>query len=207
MEKKQKKLLENLVSTFLILLSSCLFIALLIILKFQESCPEVIIGMLGVCATLYAPIAAFFFYDSWKEQTKYSKKLDFLLEIRQELRLTSEQIFRLRNFICFDYQIIISYDEKIIESQNNKYIENIKEIDLKIKNIKDLFIDIYFITNIPEETQYTIHKNLNYLKEVLIQCRKMHDHIYKLFLKKETLQLINYEIKKIWLTITLLMME
>jgi len=68
MDEKKKKLLINLVSSFLIILSICLVIALLINLRFHQDCATVIVGMLGVCATLYAPIAAFFFYDSWKEQ-------------------------------------------------------------------------------------------------------------------------------------------
>lgn len=81
MDEKKKELKTNLISSFLILLSCCLTVALLINLRFHQDCATVIVGMLGVCATLYAPVAAFFFYDSWKIQAHYHLKQNLLLEL------------------------------------------------------------------------------------------------------------------------------
>lgn len=92
MKEKKKKLLTNLVSSFLTLLSVCLLIALLINLRFHQDCATVIVGMLSVCATLYAPVAAFFFYDSWKDQKKYDLNKELLLEIDNILYSIYEEI-------------------------------------------------------------------------------------------------------------------
>lgn len=93
MDKKKKDLLIKLLSSLFILLSFCLAIALLINLKFRQDCATVIVGMLGVCATLYAPVAAFFLYDSWKDQHNknidskyYSQALDSFKNISTTVR-------------------------------------------------------------------------------------------------------------------------
>lgn len=94
MNLKKKKLLTNLVSSFLILISICLFIALLINLKFHQDCATVITGMLGVCATLYAPIAAFFLYDSWKEQKQYELEKQYAEDVLKAIISIKDQLTR-----------------------------------------------------------------------------------------------------------------
>lgn len=90
----KKELTTNLISSFLILLSCCLLVALLINLRFQQDCATVIVGMLGVCAALYAPIAAFFFYDSWKEQKNYELKKELLVKLSELLSIQYLKIMK-----------------------------------------------------------------------------------------------------------------
>lgn len=106
MNLKKKKLLTNLVSSFLILLCTCLFIALLINLKFNQDCATVITGMLGVCATLYAPIAAFFLYDSWKDQKQYELE-------KQYAEDTFKLISQLKTRISREYYTFKSFKSDI----------------------------------------------------------------------------------------------
>lgn len=81
MDENKKKLKTNLISSFLILLSCCLAVALLINLRFHEDCATVIVSMLGVCAAFYAPVAAYFLYDSWKEQKRYEIIKELMIDI------------------------------------------------------------------------------------------------------------------------------
>lgn len=140
MDNREKKLLINLVSTFLILLSACLFIALLIILKFKESCPEVIVGMLGVCATLYAPVAAFFFYDSWKEQFYFMKREEAIEKYIEQVSQIQELIYNLRSnkkYVFYNLNNINQNDATIIlEGLKNEFLKEIKNIEDVINNLK-----------------------------------------------------------------------
>lgn len=149
MDDKEKKLLVNLVSTFLILLSACLFIALLIILRFKESCPEVIVGMLGVCATLYAPLAAFFFYDSWKDQKNYELEKEY-----------AGKILELVNYFDIDTHNKYSATKSIEEllSKNQLILKNIfpssNLIGNKIAEIHTYFNTFNLLSNKKIDKEY-----------------------------------------------------
>lgn len=95
MDEKKKDLLIKLLSSFFTLLSFCLAIALLINLKFRQDCATVIVGMLGVCATLYAPVAAYFFYDSWKDQKNYELKKELMIKLSE---LVSTQYIKIKKY-------------------------------------------------------------------------------------------------------------
>lgn len=109
MDKKKKDLLIKLLSSFFTLLSVCLAIALLINLKFRQDYATVIVGMLGVCATLYAPVAAYFFYDSWKDQKNYDFKKSLIENI-------------IENYSSIHYSVLM----------NARYGKAVSEIDKEL---------------------------------------------------------------------------
>lgn len=154
MDEKKKELQTNLISSFLILLSFCLVIALLINLKFQQDCATVIVGMLGVCATLYAPVAAFFLYDSWKEQKNFDTDLELLKECDENhIRLKKEL-----DIIC--NKIIKIYNE--YENNKNYYIAHSlykKNLELESKYLDNFFIHISRYLNFHEDKQFSLLVN------------------------------------------------
>lgn len=140
-----KKLLKNLISSFLILLSICLFISLLIILKFKEDCATVIVDMLGVCATLYAPISAFYFFGNWKNETVYKDVLNAIAELNlkvkefEEIHRNANSIFHSQHLMDFDREMrnIIDWQFSIIHKNSPiKSIEDIWKFDMPIKEKK-----------------------------------------------------------------------
>lgn len=168
-----KRLLRNLISSFLILLSICLFISLLIILKFQEDCASVIVGMLGVCATLYAPISAFHFFGNWKNETVYKDVLNAITELNLKVK-DFEEIHRNANSI-FHSQYLMSFDQEmhnIIDWQFSIIHKN-----APINSIEDVW---KFDMPIKEKKYEVTTKIFNLYKETVISHLQKLEHEIKL---------------------------
>lgn len=179
MNLKKKKLLTNLVSSFLILLCVCLFIALLINLKFHQDCATVITGMLGVCATLYAPIAAFFLYESWKDQKQYDLEKQYAEET---FRLISQLNTRISK-VYYTFKALKSDISNEIVALNSLYSHqqddmSYSEILYSSKAQFELINDIS--TN---KISQKIYDDFEYsaliINEKLNDVRKAYDSYYK----------------------------
>ncbi|TCB47339.1 hypothetical protein E0H80_16205 [Acinetobacter sp. ANC 4779] len=164
-----KKLVRNLISSFLTLLSICLFIALLIILRFKQDSPLVIVGMLGVCATLYAPLSAFYFFGNWKNETVYKDVLNAITELNlkvkefEELHRNADSIFTSQYLINFDQEMhnIIDWQLSIIHKNAPiNSIEDVWKFDMPIKEKK-----YEVTTNILNSYRETIISHLNKLEQ------------------------------------------
>lgn len=153
--------------------------------------------ILQTTAYMLTPIVAIIGFYAWKEETKYSKRLDLLLQIREELRLTSEAIFRLRNYHCLDHETILLADKDSVKNKYNEYFKYANDLYFKIEKIKNIFNDVYFVSDVDESIQHTIQKHLNTLKSVIIQSQKMHKKIYYQFKNDKILALNSDQEKKL----------
>ncbi len=110
-------------------------------------------SLLGWTATLFTPIAAFFFYDTWKEQKNFDTDLEILKEC-------DENLFRFKNeldFIC--NKIIKIYNE--YASNKNYYIAH--SIYKKKLEIESIYLENFFI-NISRYTDF--HKDEDFISLV-----------------------------------------
>lgn len=179
MNKQKKKLLINLISSFLILLCICLIIALIINLKYSQDCATVITAMLGVCATLYAPIAAFFLYDSWKDQKQYELEKQYAEE-------TFKLISQLNTSISREYYIFkniksdLTHELIALNSLYNiqKDNSNYSEVLYNAKTYFELTSDIS-----SEKIKNDFFDNFEYifiiLQQKLKDIRGSYDEYYK----------------------------
>lgn len=142
MDKKNKGLLIKLLSSFFTLLIFCLAIALLINLKFRQDCATVIVGMLGVCATLYAPVAAFFFYDSWKDQKQYELEKQYAedilmtaISIHDEL---TREYYSFLNFISYMQNKLIAINGLYSSENMYNYSKAINDTSAKFELLQSV---------------------------------------------------------------------
>lgn len=163
---KKKELQTNLISSFLILLSICLFIALLINLRFGEDCATVIVGMLGVCAALFAPTAAYYFYDAWKDQKQYELEkeifeimLDNLALSYYEMTQINTRIIRISKLLSDNLVVCKNINEIVTTYNPSRFILIYAQLDKYgvIKN--DLSLLILFREY---ENSYLLLKRLNH---------------------------------------------
>lgn len=63
----------------------------------------ILISLLSFAATLYAPIAAFIFYDSWKSQTKFNRVTNNIIELQKVLHDYVSSLKSLRQRIIFPH--------------------------------------------------------------------------------------------------------
>lgn len=168
----KKELKTNLISSFLVLLSCCLGVALLINLWFQQDCATVIVGMLGVCAALYAPLAAYFFYGSWKDQHN--------TEIEQSY--INEFLIRLRKIIYIQKK----HEDGLLDfyKEQNRYYDEDREFYFSYKEIEELrnLFDEYLKLNY----EYNLFSNDNLMNFKTRQFKKDVENILDFY------KVINY---------------
>ena len=178
MNTQKKKLLTNLTISFLILFSVCLCVALIINLKFSQDCATVITAMLGVCATLYAPIAAFFLYDSWKEQKQYDIEKQYAEE-------AFKLVAHINNAISREY-----YSFKSIKSDLFVHLVALNVLYDKISdvNYSEKLYDLEAIFELINDISYrkidiTFFREFEYifilLRQKLKDTRGVYDEYYK----------------------------
>ncbi|MDC5223261.1 hypothetical protein NRA24_14140, partial [Acinetobacter baumannii] len=91
---KKFELIIKLVITYIFLLAICFIIYALIVLPVTGAEKvNAIIGLMGWSATIFAPIAAFYLIDNWKDQAKYNEQLTTLTS------MINETLFLVKNII------------------------------------------------------------------------------------------------------------
>ena len=106
-----------------------------------------VFAALGFCATLYAPIAAFILYDSWKSQTKFNRVTHNMIELQKNLHDYVSGIKSLRSRIIFPYSRSKFHTEE-------DYTDNLKKLfDKKICEISEV-----------HKLEYEAFKTLNILR-------------------------------------------
>lgn len=119
--KDKKELVYDLAGALVAILFGCVVVIMIIvnIPGTKEIDGALIANVLTGGVTLFAPIAAYYLLSDWKEQFKFSKKVDFILEIRSEIRILDDELFKLRNYYPLD--LMRPYDNEEIEIASKEY--------------------------------------------------------------------------------------
>lgn len=123
---KKINLIGKLSITYAFLLSLCfLFYALIVLPETGAEIVNAKVGLLGWSATIFAPIAAYFLLDSWKEQRKYELEYEYLSNILKNLKPIYEELIIIRGnslIIKNTSEKLILYSEFI--TRNNLNFQN-----------------------------------------------------------------------------------
>lgn len=166
---------------FLWLVSTVIFTSICMINKISitEGSLGAYANILVFDATIFAPIAAYFFYDNWKIQHNAKLYYDLGSEVLKKLK-----VFTINLASFFDLALNSSRiktfnfsstedKEKAFKETCNEYL-NLRDILMKSK--ADLIHDITFLSYIKEDTN--ILKNaLNQLKLIDDQLNKFNNYI------------------------------
>ncbi|EXF56219.1 hypothetical protein J502_2646 [Acinetobacter sp. 1294596] len=127
-------LIAALVITYLVLLMIGFLIYTLIITPVQGAdITNAIVGILGWTATLYAPVAALFLLNNWKEQVKHDKALDCLTQAMNIINLIHQTMYGLKSKNRSE-EIITNF-EVLDDIKFNIYMDNLID-EYKIENQK-----------------------------------------------------------------------
>lgn len=156
----------KLILTYLVLLAICfLFYALIISPVKDVDKVESIVGLLGWSATIFAPIAAYFLIDSWKQQKLYELKKEYIMYILQDLRP------------IFLNTLILSSEANNIKDTNSKLVINTEYFDYNAKLIGNLTINLH--SNILVFSKLTNNTRISELYKDLEIHSFFIDHHYK----------------------------
>lgn len=133
----------------------------------QNTQASLLFSALGFCATLYAPIAAFILYDSWKSQTKFNRVTHNMIELQKILHDYVSGLKSLRS------RIIFPYARSKFDTEED-YTDNLKKLfDKKICEINDV-----------RKIEYEAFKTLNILKT---DSYRHHSHLNQKFTALESI--------------------
>lgn len=168
---KKINLLAKLFITYILLLAICfLFYGLVVLPTNGAEKVNAIIGLLSWSATIYAPLAAFFLLDSWKDQKEYELKKEYISLSLHDLRP------------IFSKLLVISTNTNNIEKVDDYLVINKEYLDYKAlelgSSVTNLFGNIKVFSK--------IDNNSNILE--LYDDFEMHvffiDYIYKTLIKR-----------------------
>ncbi|OTG66568.1 hypothetical protein [Acinetobacter silvestris] len=169
------------------LMNSAIFLVLLIIILFvgiqgsfnpsSQDKPTILISLLSFAATLYAPIAAFIFYDSWKSQTKFNRVTNNIIELQKVLHDYVSSLKSLR-------QRIISPHLRSKFEKEDDYTNNLKKLfDQKICEIHSVETVRYeackllsILRTDTYETSDSLSNNFQELDLIIDEISKEVDH-------------------------------
>lgn len=149
---KKLNLIAKLLITYLFILALCFLLYALVVLP-HEGAEKVnaIIGLLGWSATIFAPVAAFFLLDSWKDQTKYNAQLELIANMIDELSQLSLKINAIRSDNKISaYLYRMYFGNKLVNEICNIPefdIPNFSEIFQCIENIRIINLKIFIYDN------------------------------------------------------------
>lgn len=169
---------RNLIGVFTCILAFSLLIYIVIIYPLDGDKASSLASTFGFSATLFAPIAALFLLDNWKDQAKYNEQINCLTAIHKSLHDIRNNIINIReqdNFFYFHKlvrQLVDNNKEYInIEKLRIKFEDYFfKEIEKSIREIMFYNSQLAFITNDPDFNLFGIEshhlerkiKGLNY---------------------------------------------
>ncbi|WP_336933172.1 hypothetical protein [Acinetobacter bereziniae] len=159
---KKFELLAKLIITYVIMLGICFLLYSYVVIPTNGAEKiNAITGLLGWSATIFAPIAAYFFLNSWKEQTQYNSALEKIEAMIEQLSILVTQLDEIRNkqnvfLFLNNYLNNKNRFEELCKSSSNRFdfpsfvdayrtLENIRVINLKI-----LLVDAEINTHIFE---------------------------------------------------------
>lgn len=172
--KDKKELVYDLAGALVAILFGCVVVIMVIanLPNSTELDGALIANVLVGGVTLFAPIAAYYLLSDWKEQFKFSKKVDFILEIRAELRLLEDELFELRNYHPLDLSSLTDYLN--YEEKNKDFNEAMQKYLSHIIKIRDIFEDLHFLLNTKDKERNNINNKLNQLVSYSILAKRAH---------------------------------
>lgn len=176
--KDKKELVYDLAGALVAILFGCVVVIMIIanLPNSTELDGALIANVLTGGVTLFAPIAAYYLLSDWKEQFKFSKKVDFILEIRAELRLLEDELFELRNYHPLDLSSLTDYLN--YEEKNKYFNEAMQKYLSHIIKIRDIFEDLHFLLNTKDKERNNINNKLNNLVSYSILAKRAHKIIF-----------------------------
>ncbi|MEQ1091623.1 hypothetical protein ABLT91_10645 [Acinetobacter pittii] len=146
----RNKVKTKLIITYLLILIICLIIFNIISSPSDQDKNNVIVGLLGWSATIYAPIAAYLLLDNWKVQKKYEIQKEIIIKAIEKLALLDRDIkkycsyhFALKN-ISEEVILLHNYKEFNVEKRQDQLLEIFSELNLIVLLTKDEEISTLF---------------------------------------------------------------
>lgn len=124
---------RKLIGVFTCILVFSLLIYIVAIYPLNGDKASSLASMFGFAATLFAPVAALFLLDNWKEQVKYNEQINCLTAIHRNLHNIRNNIIDIRE------QDNYFYFHKLV-----RHLSTSKKENLNIENLKIQFDDYYF---------------------------------------------------------------
>ncbi len=135
MSLKFELIIKLFLSYTCLLLLCFLFYALIVLPETGAEKVNAIIGLFGWSATIFAPIAAFFLLDSWKEQKKFELKKEYIALTLHDLRKLYSNLInmltQISNIRSTEYKLVI-----VSNYLNNEKLSNIDLIHNIYGNLK-----------------------------------------------------------------------
>lgn len=175
----------------------------------QTARGTVLTNLLVWTATLFTPIAAYFFYDSWKDQKKYQINLDQIYKILERLTIIRSELLIMRSNISnmqnIDTNKSVNYIPKYLKKDINFNYRTIFEINSYTVNYtifnddeeleeeyKKLELKILLIPTIYDEVINRYHL---YCQDLIQNINEIEINKDNTYIKKKTE--INIEFSKI----------
>lgn len=145
---KKIDLIAKLFITYIFILALCFLVYSLVVLPTSGAEKvNAIIGLLGWSATIFAPVAAFFLLDSWKDQTKYNANLELISEMVHVLSEISNAISEVRQDVrvCTSLMMNITHKTAFNEDfEKDKFeLPDFKNIFSLLEKLRILNLKIY----------------------------------------------------------------
>ena len=156
----------NLLSTYICILSWSFVFYIFLVYPLDGDKASSLASMFGYSAMMYAPIAAYFLIDNWKDQTKYNEQLKILATMINETNDLQNNINSLRSNTDLTAYIILTdnylKDNKTIQEkalflkEQEKQFPRHKETKLPINrnNINTQFLQLKLYSNNKGDYEY-----------------------------------------------------
>ncbi|MDC4459925.1 hypothetical protein R4462_04470 [Acinetobacter baumannii] len=211
---KKFELIIKLVITYIFLLAICFIIYALIVLPVTGAEKvNAIIGLMGWSATIFAPIAAFYLIDNWKDQAKYNEQLTTLTSMINETLFLVKNIIDIRtnqnigqhlvncyHLFSTENIFIIKTKEEIksefrISSKENPS-PNLNILEENIINLKRLYLHLDLHENKNNSNRIMILKNINIIESLIIDFK---DQISYLYIENIFIDQLYNQKKNVWI--------
>lgn len=193
---KTIELTAKLLITYIVILAICFLIYALVVLPTNGAEKvNAIIGLLGWSATFFAPIAAFYLIDNWKDQAKYNEQLStlsslinetFLLvknitDIRTNEKISQHlvncyQLFSIENVLILKTKEEIKAEFKTSIKENPPPSSNILEDN--INNLKRLYLQLDLHESKNDSLRINILKTINNIETIIKDFRNQISYLY-----------------------------
>lgn len=193
---KKFELIVKLLITYTLLLAICFIIYSLIVLPVTGAEKiNAIIGLLGWSATIFAPIAAFYLIDNWKDQAKYNEQLSTLSSLINETFIlvknitdirTNEkigqhlvncyQLFSIENVLILKTKEEIKAEFNTSKKENPPPSSNILEDN--INNLKRLYLQLDLHEGKNDNYKINILKAINNIETFIKDFRNQISYLY-----------------------------
>ncbi|WP_151799068.1 hypothetical protein [Acinetobacter calcoaceticus] len=193
---KTIELTAKLLITYIVILAICFLIYALVVLPTSGAEKvNAIIGLLGWSATIFAPIAAFYLIDNWKDQAKYNEQLSTLSSLINETLLLVKNITNIRTnekvgqhlvncyqLFSIENVLILKTKEEIKAEFNTSKRENPPPssniLEDNINNLKRLYLQLDLHEDKNDNHRIILLKTINNIEAFIKDFRNQISYLY-----------------------------